>query len=79
MTKTIRRNTIRMAEVWMDDYKKFFYDRFDHELVSHSYYMNKRCIVKKRVERKTALQVFQMRTNQEQSGTYMTGQGNNST
>jgi len=42
MTKTIRRNTIRMAEVWMDDYKKFFYDRFDHELVSHSYYMNKR-------------------------------------
>ncbi|KAF6034412.1 gly-5 [Bugula neritina] len=32
MHRVIRKNSIRVAEVWMDDYKKFFYDYFDYKL-----------------------------------------------
>lgn len=28
----LRRNSVRLAEVWMDDYKKYYYDRIGHEL-----------------------------------------------
>ncbi|CAL8104771.1 unnamed protein product [Calicophoron daubneyi] len=28
----VRRNTVRLAEVWMDDYKKYFYERFNFQL-----------------------------------------------
>ena len=29
----LRRNSIRLAEVWLDDYRKYYYDRIGHELV----------------------------------------------
>ncbi len=29
----LRRNSIRLAEVWLDDYKKYYYDRIGHDLV----------------------------------------------
>lgn len=28
----LKRNSVRLAEVWMDDYKKYYYDRIGHEL-----------------------------------------------
>lgn len=28
----LRRNSIRLAEVWMDDHKKYYYDRIGHDL-----------------------------------------------
>ena len=28
----VRRNSIRLAEVWLDDYKKYYYDRIGHDL-----------------------------------------------
>lgn len=28
----LRRNSVRLAEVWMDDYKKYYYDRIGHDL-----------------------------------------------
>jgi polypeptide N-acetylgalactosaminyltransferase len=28
----LRRNSVRLAEVWMDDYKRYYYDRIGHEL-----------------------------------------------
>jgi len=28
----LRRNSIRLAEVWLDDYKKYYYDRIGHDL-----------------------------------------------
>ena len=28
----LRRNSIRLAEVWMDDYKKYYYDRIGNDL-----------------------------------------------
>ena len=37
----MRKNSIRLAEVWMDDYKKFYYERIGNELVSKI----KQCIV----------------------------------
>jgi len=32
-TNVLKRNSIRLAEVWMDDYKKFYYERFNYDLV----------------------------------------------
>jgi hypothetical protein len=32
-TSTHRKNSIRLAEVWMDDYNNFYYDRFSFNLV----------------------------------------------
>jgi polypeptide N-acetylgalactosaminyltransferase len=29
---TIRRNSIRVAEVWLDEYKDYVYERFNHRL-----------------------------------------------
>jgi polypeptide N-acetylgalactosaminyltransferase len=28
----LRKNSIRLAEVWLDDYKKYYYERFNFEL-----------------------------------------------
>ena len=28
----LRRNSIRLAEVWMDEYKKYYYDRIGNDL-----------------------------------------------
>ena len=28
----LKRNSIRLAEVWLDDYKKYYYDRIGHDL-----------------------------------------------
>jgi hypothetical protein len=28
----VRKNTVRLAEVWLDDYKKYYYERLDNEL-----------------------------------------------
>ena len=30
----LRRNSIRLAEVWLDDYKKYYYERIGNDLVS---------------------------------------------
>ena len=30
----VKKNTVRLAEVWMDDYKKYYYERFSFQLVS---------------------------------------------
>ena len=32
----VKKNSVRLAEVWMDDYKKFYYERFNYDLVSYS-------------------------------------------
>ena len=29
----VKKNSVRLAEVWMDDYKKYYYERFNHDLV----------------------------------------------
>ena len=31
-TDNVKRNSIRLAEVWMDDYKKYFYERIGYDL-----------------------------------------------
>ena len=31
----LKRNSIRLAEVWLDDYKKYFYDRIGNDLGSY--------------------------------------------
>lgn len=30
----VRQNSIRLAEVWLDDYKKYYYERINFDLVS---------------------------------------------
>lgn len=30
----VKKNSIRLAEVWMDEYKKYYYERFNNDLVS---------------------------------------------
>jgi len=30
----VKKNAIRVAEVWMDEYAKYYYDRFNNDLVS---------------------------------------------
>jgi len=30
----VKKNAIRVAEVWMDEYAKYYYDRFNDDLVS---------------------------------------------
>jgi hypothetical protein len=30
----VKKNSIRLAEVWMDEYKNYYYERFNHDLVS---------------------------------------------
>ena len=32
----LKRNSIRLAEVWMDNYKKYYYQRIGNEKVSQS-------------------------------------------
>lgn len=29
----VRKNSVRLAEVWMDDYKEYYYERINHDLV----------------------------------------------
>ena len=39
----VKKNSIRVAEVWMDEYAKYYYDRFNNDLVSRaSGYFDKR-------------------------------------
>ena len=37
----VKKNSVRLAEVWMDDYKKYYYERFNNDLVQKSthYYL----------------------------------------
>ena len=30
----LRRNAVRLAEVWLDEYKKYYYETIDYELVN---------------------------------------------
>ena len=30
----VKKNSVRLAEVWLDDYKKYYYERFNYDLVS---------------------------------------------
>lgn len=30
----VKKNSIRLAEVWMDEYKNYYYERFNYDLVS---------------------------------------------
>ena len=30
----VKKNSIRLAEVWMDEYKQYYYERFNNDLVS---------------------------------------------
>lgn len=30
----VKKNSIRLAEVWMDDYRLYYYERFNNDLVS---------------------------------------------
>ena len=30
----VKKNSIRVAEVWMDEYAKYYYERFNNDLVS---------------------------------------------
>lgn len=30
----VKKNSIRVADVWMDDYKKYYFERFNFDLVS---------------------------------------------
>ena len=32
----VKKNSIRLAEVWMDDYKSYYYQRFNNDLVSYT-------------------------------------------
>ena len=36
----LRKNSVRLAEVWLDDYKKYYYTRFNYDLVQNSLYFN---------------------------------------
>ena len=29
----VKKNSVRLAEVWMDEYKDYYYERFNHDLV----------------------------------------------
>lgn len=29
----VKKNSIRLAEVWMDEYKNYYYERFNYDLV----------------------------------------------
>ena len=35
-TSVLRKNLVRLAEVWMDEYKQNYYDRIGNDLVSYS-------------------------------------------
>lgn len=30
----VKKNSIRLAEVWMDEYRNYYYERFNNDLVS---------------------------------------------
>ena len=32
----VKKNSVRLAEVWMDEYKDYYYERFNHDLVGHT-------------------------------------------
>ena len=32
----LKKNTMRLAEVWLDDYKKYYYERIGYTLVSRT-------------------------------------------
>jgi len=34
VNNAIKRNSVRLAEVWLDDYKKYYYERINKDLVS---------------------------------------------
>ncbi len=34
----VRKNTVRLAEVWLDDYKKYYYERINYNLVRYFYF-----------------------------------------
>ena len=39
----VKKNSIRLAEVWMDDYKNYYYERFNYDLVSNNYAVKVKC------------------------------------
>ena len=36
MEKSVKRNLVRLAEVWLDDYKQFYYNTISYRLVSRN-------------------------------------------
>ena len=32
-TNVLKKNSVRLAEVWLDDYKKYYYERLNFDLV----------------------------------------------
>ncbi|KPM09916.1 polypeptide N-acetylgalactosaminyltransferase 9-like protein [Sarcoptes scabiei] len=43
----LKRNSIRLAEVWMDDYKKYYYDRIGHDLGDYGDVSSRKALRKK--------------------------------
>lgn len=39
-TNVLKKNSIRLAEVWMDEYKKYYYERFNFDLVKHCFQLS---------------------------------------
>ena len=34
--RILKKNSVRLAEVWLDEYKQFYYEQIAYDIVSHS-------------------------------------------